>query len=72
MKELKYPTTTKFVVCTNEVDVFHFVEVDSETVVTSGQPYMHIYATAEHMAQHYGDRMSDEDKERFGLITTID
>ena len=47
MNELKYPATTKQVVCHNGTNVYHFFTVDTNSVCTSGQPIMEIFDTRE-------------------------
>jgi len=52
MKEIQYPSTTRYVVAHNENDVAHVVEVDSNHVVATGQPMLEGYDTpGEQMAR---------------------
>ncbi len=43
--ELKYPLTTKQVMCHNGKDVYHFVTVEPNQVCTTGQPVMEMFDT---------------------------
>jgi hypothetical protein len=47
MKELMHPETTKFVVCHNGEDVFHYSIVTPEDGLVTGQPFMDIFDSEE-------------------------
>lgn len=49
MPSLNYPETTKWVVAHNNVDVFHYSEVQPQNCFSSGQPNMDIFDSKEEM-----------------------
>jgi hypothetical protein len=47
MKKLMHPETTKYVICHNGNDVFHYSVVEPNDGLTTGQPFMEVFDTEE-------------------------
>ena len=61
MHTLSHPSSTKWVVSHNNVDVFHASEVSPNNCLITGQPFMEVFDSKEEMLSQFPQLANEED-----------